>query len=95
MTTILLDAHGGCADIDLTVEELACASSTDEAWVIHHVREDILPARPGEPHSWRFGSAELQRARRVASIERMFEVDSEVAAFIADLIEEIQRLKAH
>jgi chaperone modulatory protein CbpM len=41
----------------------------------------------------RFASAQLVRARRLASTERRFECNPEAAALIADLIEEVERLR--
>lgn len=94
MNTTQSDAHMEGADIRLTVEELAYACGTDTSWVVYQVREEILPARQGEPLAWRFGSAELRRARQVASVQRMFDIDSELAAFIADLMDEVRRLRS-
>jgi chaperone modulatory protein CbpM len=35
----------------------------------------------------------LARARRLAAVERDFEANPELAALVADLIEEVERLK--
>ena len=93
MTTFLFDNDGGWADISLTVEELACASHTDVHWIICHVNDNHLALREGAPASWRFDSADLRRARHLAAAERMFEVNGDAAAFIADLLDEIRRLR--
>jgi hypothetical protein len=65
----------------------------DVDWIICHVNDDHLAPRQGAPASWRFDSADLRRARHLASAEHMFEVNGEAAAFIADLLDEIQRLR--
>jgi chaperone modulatory protein CbpM len=88
----VIEMHGE-SELSLTVEELAWASGTDSDWVVRHVIDEHLAIRSGPPDEWRFGSAELWRARRIAAAERMFEVDGDVAAFIADLMDEIQRLR--
>jgi chaperone modulatory protein CbpM len=93
MTSTHLERPERFVEISLTVEELASASQTDPDWVVRHVMHDCLGAQAGEPEGWRFGSDQLRRARLIASIERMFETNCEAAAFVADLIEEIQRLK--
>jgi chaperone modulatory protein CbpM len=80
-------------DRSLTVEELALASGTAPQWIITRVEAALIVARDGEPASWRFGSDDLRRARRLAAAEHMFEINEEAAAFIVDLIEEIDRLR--
>ena len=93
MSSLLLDSAGQCAGIRLSVEEIACASHTDAGWIIERVRTEQLAVRTGEPEHWRFDSDDLTRARRMASAEQMFEANGDAAAFIADLIAEIQRLR--
>jgi chaperone modulatory protein CbpM len=80
-------------EMSLNVEELALASGTAQEWIITRVQAALIVARDGEPASWRFGSADLRRARRLAAAERMFEINEDAAAFIVDLIEEIDRLR--
>lgn len=80
-------------EMSLNVDELACASDTTPEWIITRVRAALLVARDGEPSSWRFGSVELRRTRRLADTERMFEINEEAAALIVDLIEEVDRLR--
>ncbi|RYF39595.1 MAG: MerR family transcriptional regulator, partial [Comamonadaceae bacterium] len=42
---------------------------------------------------WRFDSATLVRARRIASLEACFDADPQLAALTADLIEEVAQLR--
>jgi hypothetical protein len=77
----------------LTLEELAGACGMRVQWVVQKVQDELLGATAGEPMSWRFGSAELTRCRRLAGIEQMFEVNQEAAAFMVDLIEEVAQLR--
>lgn len=78
----------------LTTEDLACACAVSEEWVIHHVREGAL-ARPGDmPGEWRFTSRDLWRARHIRRLERDFDAAPELAALMADLLEELEGLRA-
>jgi chaperone modulatory protein CbpM len=80
-------------DTCLTLEQLARACAVEREWVIEHVREGLLPA-PGEsPELWRFGSRELWRARQMLRFERDFEAVPELAALVADLLEEVEALR--
>ena len=81
-------------DLALTLAELAQACCQDTAWVMERVGSGLLGQAEGDPAHWRFSSSDLIRARRLAQTERMFDINAEAAAFIADLIEEIQRLRS-
>ena len=83
---LLVDVSG------LTPDELAAACAVSCEWVEHHVREGLLDADRASG-TFRFTSVQLLRARRLASIERMFDANEEVAALVVDLIEELQRLR--
>lgn len=79
----------------LTVEELAQACAVDREWVLRRVEAGLLGSvAAGSTQQWRFASAELARARRLAALERDFDANEELAALVADLIEEVQRLRA-
>jgi chaperone modulatory protein CbpM len=77
----------------LDIEELARACGADPDWVVAHVEAGILTCVVTEPAP-RFTSRDLQRARRVRSLERTFEADPELAAMVADLIDEVERLRS-
>ena len=80
-------------DACLTLEELSRACAVRSDWVVERVREGLLPA-PGEsPEAWRFGSRELWRARQMLRIERDFEAVPELAALVADLLEELDQMR--
>lgn len=58
-----------------------------------------LPDPPNPPELrmqhrtvWRFASIHLLRARRLAALERDMDANPELAALVADLVEEVQRL---
>ena len=76
----------------LTVEELARACAADPDWVVTRVEAGVLTCIATEPAP-RFTSADLRRARRVRALERDFEADPELAAMVADLIDEVEHLR--
>lgn len=81
-------------DACLTLDELSRACAVGPDWVIEHVREGLLSV-PGEtPAAWRFGTRELARVRQMLRIERDFEAVPELAALVADLLEEVADLRA-
>lgn len=84
------------SEAGLTLEELcrACAVSAD--WVDERVRAGLLAPRiePGTPAAaWRFDATLLVRVRVMHRIERDFEAVPELAALVADLQDEIRRLR--
>jgi chaperone modulatory protein CbpM len=81
-------------DASLTLEELACAGAVSTEWVLRHVEEGfIATAGPGGAE-WRFSSRTLQRVRRMHSLERDFDAGPELAALVADLLEELDQLRS-
>ncbi|RPH61931.1 MAG: MerR family transcriptional regulator, partial [Burkholderiales bacterium] len=78
----------------LTLEELARACAVEPRWVEMRVEAGLLSCAGGAAGHWRFASAELVRARRMAALERDFDANEELAALVADLIDEVQRLRA-
>lgn len=89
LTGILIDEQF------LTIDELAQACRVERQWVVVKVQSGLLgSATGGDPAEWRFASADLVRARRLAALERDFDANEELAALVADLIEEVQRLRA-
>ncbi len=80
-------------DAQLTLDELCRATRTSPTWVIERVREGLLTSCEGEPTAWRFDAITLRRARRIAQLERDFDAVPELAALVADLQDEIERLR--
>lgn len=78
----------------LTLEELACACSVSEEWVIRHVEEGVLSGLGTASADWRFTSRDLWRARHIHALERDFDAVPELAALVADLLEELDTLRA-
>jgi chaperone modulatory protein CbpM len=81
-------------DACLTVEQLASACAVETGWIVQHVSAGLLPATGAHEEEWRFSSAGLRRARRIREIERDFDAVPELAALFADLLEQMDALKA-
>ena len=88
LTGVVLD------DVALTLEDLARACAVEAQWVVERVEGGLLGRTSVESIEWRFVSADLARARRLAALERDFDANQELAALVVDLIEEVARLKA-
>lgn len=79
----------------LTLDELARACCRAPEWVCERVEAGVIaPARPDAGLAgWRFGSATVVRARRIAQLEATFGADPHLAALTADLMEEVATLR--
>ena len=88
MLAVLVD------DALLTLDELCRATEVGPDWVVERVQAGLLTSRQGEGAVWRFDSLALQRVRCMARLERDFDAVPELAALVADLQAEIQRLRA-
>jgi chaperone modulatory protein CbpM len=77
----------------LSLDEIAQACSVRTDWVIQRVEAGLLTCSIQESTTWHFASADLTRAKRLATIEQDFEANEELAALVVDLIEEVGRLK--
>lgn len=78
----------------LTLEQLAAACSVETEWIVERVDEGLLPSEGRSRVEYRFSSGELRRARRMRQIERDFEAVPELAALVADMLEEMDELRA-
>lgn len=76
----------------LDIEELASACEVEPDWVVERVQAGLLSCT-SSGGEMRFASAQLVRARRMATTERRFDANQELAALVADLIEEVERLR--
>jgi chaperone modulatory protein CbpM len=79
-------------DACFSAEDIARATGMQVGWVHERVQAEVLhvDASTGE---WRFDSATLVRARRIARLETGFGADPQLAALTADLIEEVAQLR--
>lgn len=78
----------------LTLEELASAGSVSTEWVVRHVEEGVFSGMRGAAAEWRFSSRDLWRVRHIYTLERDFDAAPELAALVADLLEELDALRA-
>jgi chaperone modulatory protein CbpM len=87
LTGVVLD------EVALTVEDLARACAVEPQWVVERAEAGLLCSASVKSVEWRFVSADLARARRLAALERDFDANQELAALVVDLIEEVGRLR--
>jgi len=78
----------------LTIEQVAAACAVDPKWLVEHLDEDLFPHAECISGVWRFSAAAILRARRMRQLERDFDAIPELAALIADLLEESDALRA-
>ena len=81
-------------DVALTLDELCATCAVSREWVVTRVEEGLLSIEESAAAEWRFGSRQLRRARAMHRIERTFDAAPELAALVADLLEEIEALRA-
>lgn len=81
-------------DEAFSVQDIAVACSVSVEWVVQRVEEGAIVCPGSTPDEWRFGSRALARARRIRAIERDFDAVPELAALVADMLEEIDGLRA-
>ena len=70
----------------LTLEELTVVCAVSAEWVRERVAEGLVPAR--------FDALAVRRVRRMIALERDFDAAPELAALMADLLEELDALRA-
>ena len=80
-------------DTWLTLEQVAAACPVDPAWLLRHLEEGLFPNAESVAGVWRFSGPALLRARRMRQLERDFEAAPELAALVADLLEEVDALR--
>jgi chaperone modulatory protein CbpM len=78
----------------LSFDELLVSCSVSREWVIEHVQAGVLQVDPGTDLSrWRFTGRDLLRTRRLCNLERDFDANPELAGLVADLCDELERLR--
>jgi len=78
---------------DFTLEELCSACALEREWLVVRVRDGLVPAAGTEPE-WRFSATAVTRVRRMRDIERTYDAVPELAALVADMLEELDTLRA-
>lgn len=82
-------------EVRLTLEELAHGCMVSREWVIEQVHSGVLLVDPGpDPERWSFSGGDLLRARRLWGLERDFDAAPELAGLVADLFDELERLRS-
>ncbi len=78
----------------LTLEQAADACLVDPAWLRGRLQAGLFPRTDCVAGLWRLDSTALSRARRMRGLERDFDAVPELAALMADLMEEVDALRA-
>lgn len=81
-------------DRGLNIDEFAVTCMVDRQWIVEHVGAGVLLNQAdSDPMMWNFTSQDVIRARRLSSLEKMFDANPELAGLVADLIDEVERLR--
>jgi chaperone modulatory protein CbpM len=78
----------------LTLEQLCSVCALERDWLVVRVREGLIPATGSSDTEWRFTTTTLARVRRMREIERSYDAAPELAALVADMLEELDALRA-
>ena len=78
----------------LTLEELCSACALERDWLVLRVREGLIAAEGGGDTGLRFTTTTIARVRRMRDIERTYDAAPELAALVADMLEEMDALRA-
>ena len=81
-------------DACLTLEQLCAAAALEREWLIRHVEEGLIAVSGTVIAEWRFTTVHLARARRMHEMERTYDAAPELAALVADMLEEMDALRA-
>ncbi len=77
----------------LPLERLAALCGVEPEWLRQHIREGFFRETGMLNGTWRFSGAMFSRVRRIREMEDTFDADPELAALVADMQEEIERLR--
>lgn len=81
-------------DVWLDLEQLCRAACVSEPWVRERVADGFVVVESrGAGDAWRFDAAALRRVRSMAKLERDFDAVPELAVLVADLQDELARLR--
>lgn len=78
----------------LTLEQVANVCQVEPDWLLFHIQEGLFPHAESVAGVWRITTASVMRARRMHDLERNFEAVPELAALMADMLEELDCLRA-
>lgn len=77
----------------LTLEQVAAACDVEAEWLLSRLEAGLFPHAESVGGTWRFAEEAIRRARRMRALERDFDAVPELAALVADLMEETERLR--
>lgn len=77
----------------LTLEQVANVCQVEPDWLLLHIQEGLFPQIESVAGVWRVTTASVIRARRMHDLERNFEAVPELAALMADMLEELDCLR--
>ncbi|MFN4148420.1 MAG: chaperone modulator CbpM [Rhodocyclaceae bacterium] len=77
----------------LTLEQVAAACDVEVDWLLAHYEAGLMPHTESVAGVWRLAEETLRRVRRMYRLERDFDAAPELAALVADLLEETDRLR--
>lgn len=81
-------------DTWMTLDQVAAACAVEPGWLLRHIEDGLFPHARSVSGVWRIADAGLARARRMRQLERDFDAVPELAALVADLLEEMDRMRA-
>lgn len=77
----------------LPLDSLAAILGVERVWLLSRAEDGLLPGLVKNSEGFTYSSALVQRIRRMHRLERDFEAVPELAALVADLFEELDRLR--
>lgn len=80
-------------EIWLTLDELSRATRVPGPWLAERVAAGLIAAEGDAARGWRLDAQVLRRVRSMQHIESCFGAVPELAALVADLEDEIDRLR--
>lgn len=80
-------------DTWLTLEQVSAACAVEPEWLLRHIEEGLFPHADSVAGVWRFSAVSIMRAKRMRQLEQDFEAAPELAALMADLLEEVDELR--
>ena len=86
--------HALLEEAPLGVDALCRVGGVSPQWVQERVTAGLLAVAMVGGDDWRFDAVALHRVRCMVRLERDFDAVPELAALVADLQDEIERLRA-
>ena len=81
-------------DLHFSLDDLCRACGTDAERVAALVHEGVLAPVGDRTMEWRFGGADLPRARRATRLMLELELNAAGAALVLDLVDEVEALRS-